>query len=191
MGGLDLAGRSPKESETAFDSLYRRCAEPVYRYCLRRTGDADLAEDALAIVFLEAWRRRDEVDLTSLPAEPWLYGVARNVLRNQRRSRRRRDATLHSLGHARPPAALDDVSERVERQQVMDALVRSLHALPPGQRAVVDLCVLEDRTYEAAAGALRIPVGTVRSRLSRARVHLSLAVRAAEGEAVPRPTTTT
>lgn len=191
MGGLDSARRPPRGTEAAFDALYRRYAEPVYRYCLRQTGDADMAEDALAIVFLEAWRRHGEVDLTSRPAEPWLYGVARNVLRNQRRARRRRDATLRSLGHARPPDAYDDVSERVERRQVLDALLRSLHALPPAQRAVVGLCVLEDRTYEAAAGALRIPVGTVRSRLSRARLHLALSLGMAEGDPAPQPTTTT
>ena len=191
MGGLELTGRPLKDSEAAFDSLYRRHADPVYRYCLRRTRDPDMAEDALAIVFLEAWRRRDEVDLTSRPAEPWLYGVARNVLRNQRRSLRRRDATLRSLGHACLPETSDDVGERVERRQTVDALLRSLHALPPAQRAVVGLCVLEDRTYEAAAGALRIPVGTVRSRLSRARLHLALALRVAEGDHVPLPTTTT
>lgn len=190
MGGLDHARRPPKGSAAAFDLLYRRYADPVYRFCLRQTRDADMAEDALAIVFLEAWRRRGDVDLTSRPAEPWLYGVARNVLRNQRRALRRRDATLRSLGHARPPAC-DDVSERVERRALLDALLRSLHALPPAQRAVIWLCVLEDRTYEAAAGALRIPVGTVRSRLSRARLHLALSLGVAEGDHVPRPTTTT
>jgi RNA polymerase sigma factor (sigma-70 family) len=191
MGGLEISRRPAAEPKAAFDALYRRYADPVYRFCLRRTGDADLAEDALAIVFLEAWRRRGDIDLISRPVEPWLYGVARNVLRNQRRASRRRDATLRSLGHVRPPVAFDEVGERVERQQTMDALLRSLHALPPAQQAVVGLCVLEDRSYEAAAGALHIPIGTVRSRLSRARLHLSLAVRAAEGDPVPHPTTTT
>jgi len=191
MGGLVSTGRPPRGSEAVFDLLYRRYANSVYRFCLRRTGDADLAEDALATVFLEAWRRRGEVDLTSRPAEPWLYGVARNVLRNQQRTLRRRDASLRDLGRATAPSAADEVSERVERRQALELLLCALHALPPAQRAVVGLCVLEDRSYEAAAGALRIPVGTVRSRLSRARLHLALAVRAADGDHVQRPTTTT
>ncbi|HKG37908.1 MAG TPA: RNA polymerase sigma factor [Conexibacter sp.] len=191
MGGLDSTGRPPRGSEAAFDLLYRRYSGSVYRFCLRRTRDADMAEDARAIVFLEAWRRRSEVDLTSRPAEPWLYGVARNVLRNQQRTLRRRDASLRDLGRTTAPSASDDVSERVERRQVLELLVSALHALPPAQRAVVGLCVLEDRSYEAAAGALRIPVGTVRSRLSRARLHLALAVSAADGDHSPHQTTTT
>ncbi|HEV7774768.1 MAG TPA: RNA polymerase sigma factor [Conexibacter sp.] len=191
MGGLASTRRPPRGSEAAFDLLYRRYANSVYRFCLRRTRDADLAEDALAIVFLEAWRRRGDVDLTSRPAEPWLYGVARNVLRNQQRTLRRHNASLRDLGHTTAPSASDDVSERVERRQVLELLLRALHALPPAQRAVVGLCLLEDRSYESAAGALRIPIGTVRSRLSRARLHLALAVSAADADHSPHPTTTT
>ncbi|HKG04506.1 MAG TPA: RNA polymerase sigma factor [Conexibacter sp.] len=191
MGGLASTRRPPRGSEAVFDLLYRRYANSVYRFCLRRTRDADMAEDALAIVFLEAWRRRGEVDLTSRPAEPWLYGVARNVLRNQQRTLRRRNASLRDLGRTAASCAPDDVSERVEHRQALELLLHALHALPPAQRAVVGLCVLEDRSYEAAAGALQIPIGTVRSRLSRARLHLALAVSAADGNHSPQPNTTT
>jgi RNA polymerase sigma-70 factor (ECF subfamily) len=170
-----------------FDALYRRYAEPVYGFCLRRTRDAELAEDARAMVFLEAWRRRRDVDLTSRPAAPWLYGVARNVLRNQQRALRRRDAALWSLQRVEPPQG-EEVSERVQRRAQLDALLGSLRSLSPAQREVVGMCLLEDRSYEAAAGALRIPVGTVRSRLSRARLRLTLDLRAAEGDATT-PTT--
>jgi RNA polymerase sigma factor (sigma-70 family) len=168
----------------AFDVLYRRHADQVYWFCLRRTGDTAQADEARAIVFLEAWRRRSEVDLSSRPAAPWLYGVARNVLRNQRRAVRRYDATMLSLVHVERGRS-EDISEHVQRRQVVAALMRSLQSLPPAQRDVVVLCLLGGRSYEAAARVLHIPVGTVRSRLSRARLHLALAIRAADGTVKP------
>lgn len=180
MPSLDPLRQSPEHGEhVVFDALYRHHADRVYGFCLRRTGNVTQAEEALAIVFLEAWRRRRDVDFASRPAAPWLYGVARNVLRNQRRAMRRHDATLHSLGQVQRGRS-EDVCEYVQRQQVTDALLRSLRALPPAQRDVVGLCLLGDRSYEAAAGALQIPIGTVRSRLSRARTQLASAIRAAE-----------
>jgi RNA polymerase sigma-70 factor (ECF subfamily) len=134
----------------------------------------------MATVFLEAWRRRGEVDFESRPIRPWLYGVARNVLRNQRRAQRRQEATVRSLEYVHRRYA-EDPSEVLVRQQAAHAVVGSLESLPAGQREVVDLCLLGDLSYAAAAGDLEVPVGTVRSRLSRARLHLALAVRAAGG----------
>lgn len=189
MAGARSLGLVHTRSERVdFDALYRRYAEPVYGFCLRRTRDAELAQDARAMVFLEAWRRRAEVDLTARPAGPWLYGVARNVLRNQQRALRRRDAALRSLQHVEPEHG-EEVSERVQRRAQFDALRQSLRSLSPAQREVVGMCLFEDHSYEAAAGALRIPVGTVRSRLSRARLQLALDLRAAEGDANTTPTT--
>src|SRR4051794_28245458 len=108
MGGLATTRRPPRGSEAAFELLYRRYAKSVYRFCLRRTRGADMAEDALAIVFLEAGRGRGGVALPSRPAEPWLYGVARNVLRNQRRALHRRNASLRDLGRTAAACAPDD-----------------------------------------------------------------------------------
>lgn len=180
MASPDPLKQAPERGEhVAFDALYRHHADRVYGFCLRRTGDVGQAEEARAIVFLEAWRRRRDIDLASRPAGPWLYGVARNVLRNQRRAVKRRDAALHSLGAVQRNRS-EDVSEYVQRRQVIDALLRTLQTLPPAQREVVGLCLLGDRSYEAAAGALQIPIGTVRSRLSRARTQLTSAIHTAE-----------
>src|SRR5690348_9920897 len=71
---------------SAFGRLYERHARTVYNYCFRRTGDWAAAEDLTAIVFLEAWRRRNQVQLQRQDAIPWFLGVATNVLRNARRS---------------------------------------------------------------------------------------------------------
>jgi RNA polymerase sigma-70 factor (ECF subfamily) len=175
-------GRAEREAveRAAFDSLYRDHADQLYGFCLRRTGNPSLAEEARATVFLEAWRRRREIDLTSRPVAPWLFGVARNVLRNQRRTEGRQDATQRDLSRLQRRHA-EDLSEQLARRELASALVGSLRDLPPPQRQVVGLCLLGQRSYAAAAGTLEIPVGTVRSRLSRARLHIEIAVRAADG----------
>jgi RNA polymerase sigma-70 factor (ECF subfamily) len=168
----------PAGEREAFDALYRRYADQLYAYCRRRSHSRESAEDACAIVFLEAWRRRAEVDLTGRPPAPWLYGVARNVLHSQRRSHCRREQAISSLRCLKPEHH-EDVSERYEQRQLAGALVEQLGALPPGQRAVVGLCALHEHSYEAAATTLQIPVGTVRSRFSRARLRLATGLQAA------------
>jgi RNA polymerase sigma-70 factor (ECF subfamily) len=170
-------GTKDERERAAFDAIYRLYADKVYGFCLRRTGNTALADEARAIVFLEAWRRRREIDFRSKPVAPWLYGVARNVLRNQSRAERRQNATQRSLG--RLPRYSEDLTEHLQRRQEMSALLRSLRTLPSAQREVIGLCLLDDDSYEAAAGKLQIPVGTVRSRLSRARVQLASDLRAA------------
>lgn len=176
MGGASNTENGPGTDREVFTSLYQRYSDQLYRFCLRQTSDPTLAEEALATLFLEAWRRRREVDLASRPSAPWLFAVARNVLRNQRRSLRRQEAMVRSLEHSQSWHA-EDPSEELERRQTAAALVLSLLRLPEKQRQVVTLCLLSGLSYEAAAGDLKIPVGTVRSRLSRARLTLSLAVR--------------
>jgi RNA polymerase sigma factor (sigma-70 family) len=168
------------EEGKSFSCAYRSYADELYRFCLRQTGDRALAEEVSATVFLEAWRRYEEVDFSSRPIRPWLYGVARNVLRNQRRAQLRQEEAIRDLGQLNRRYA-DDPSEELARREVTCALVCSLESLTEGQRQVVNLCLLGDSSYEAAAGDLEVPVGTVRSRLARARLNLTLAVRAASG----------
>ncbi len=179
-GSLGRGCRTKAEDENAFACAYRRHGKELYRFCLRRLGNPGAAEEALATVFLEAWRRREEVDFSSRPMRPWLFGVARNVVRNQRRAQHRQEVTVRNLEHLHRRHA-EDPSEELARRQVADALICSLGALPDGQRQVVSLCLLGDRSYEAAADDLKVPVGTVRSRLYRARLNLALAVRVADG----------
>jgi len=167
----DLQRRSPSDGEV-FDQLFRRHGRELYSYCLRRTRNAAMAQDVHAAIFLEAWRRRGEVDLVSLPALPWLYGVAANLLRNEWRSTRRRREALGRLASSEREH-MDGLAEQLERIELLAAVVCAMRRLPVHHRDVLVLCVLEDRSYEAAARALGVPVGTVRSRLARARRHLA------------------
>src|SRR5699024_6044362 len=135
----------------------------IHRFALRRTGDPDHAEDVTATVFLEAWRRRRGTVLHQPAALPWLYGVATNVLRNWRRSRRRHDAALERLRH-RPlpsPRLVEQQAEAVaEARHVLDRLPD----LPRRELDVVVLAVWEELSTAEIAVALDIPAGTVKSR---------------------------
>jgi RNA polymerase sigma-70 factor (ECF subfamily) len=157
-----------------FGALFDRHARVIYNYCFRRTGDWATAEDLMSIVFLEAWRRRTTLRERSQDAIlPWLYGVATNVVRNNRRSSRRHSAALARL----PPAATEtDIASatdnRLDDAYAMRDLLARLRRLPRAQQDVFVLCAWMDLTYEQVAAALNVPVGTVRSRLARARHRL-------------------
>jgi RNA polymerase sigma-70 factor (ECF subfamily) len=156
----------------AFGVLFERHARPVYNHLFRRTADWSLAEDLTSVVFLEAWRRRADVRLEHDLALPWLLGVATNVLRNRRRSQWRYRAALERVPRERVEDFADDADSRLEDEQRMQAVLGSLSRLPKREQDVIALCVWADLSYEEASVALDIPVGTVRSRLSRARARL-------------------
>jgi RNA polymerase sigma factor (sigma-70 family) len=153
----------------AFTALFERHAKTIYNYCFRRVGDWSAAEDLLSVVFLEAWRRRDK-ELPPGKVLPWLYGIATNVVRNRRRSERRYRAALARVPAARPENDFgDDADLRLDDERRMRDALALLKTLPRGQQDVFVLCAWADLSYEDAAFALGVPVGTVRSRLSRAR----------------------
>jgi RNA polymerase sigma-70 factor (ECF subfamily) len=168
----DLWRRVRAGHEDAFTTLYRRHADSVYNYCFRRLGDWSAAEDLVAIVFLEAWRRRD-AEVTPGKVLPWLYGISTNVVRNRRRSEHRYAAALRRLAPESPsPDPADDAVLRADDERRMKTLLVRVSELSKQEQDVLALCVWSELTYEDAASALGIPVGTVRSRLARARARL-------------------
>jgi RNA polymerase sigma-70 factor (ECF subfamily) len=164
--------RAAAGESAAFATLFERHSRTVYNYCFRRIGDWSQAEELAAIVFLEAWRRRADVRIERAEALPWLLGVATNVLRNTRRSQRRYRAALERLPRERGEDFSVDVDDRLDDERQMRAVLSALDELPRADQDVLALCVWEELTYEQAALALDLPVGTVRSRLSRARARL-------------------
>jgi RNA polymerase sigma-70 factor (ECF subfamily) len=164
--------RAASGEKDAFGLLFERHARSVYNYCFRRTGDWSQAEELTAIVFLEAWRRRRDIQLEREDALPWLLGVATNLVRNLRRTHRRWRSAIDRLPR---PSIADfevDVDERLDDERRMQAVLRVVGRLPRADQDVLALCIWEGLSYEEAALALDIPVGTVRSRLSRARARL-------------------
>jgi len=165
---------SSSSTRTAlFEQLFDAHARDLHSFCFRRTGDRSLAEDLTSTVFLEAWRRRDEIELSPATARPWLFGVAINVLRNHKRAMRRYDVALGRITESvRSLGAEPDAGERLEAELTMRRILAAVNRLPRRHQEVFSLYVWSELTYEQIATALNIPVGTVRSRLARARERL-------------------
>jgi RNA polymerase sigma factor (sigma-70 family) len=158
----------------AFGELFRRHSRAVYAYCARRTGDLHAAEDLTSVTFLEAFRRRRTLRLSSTSALPWLLGVANNVTRNTERSVRRYRS---ALGRVSPPpdgtSAEEVAIEHIGAQQALTRAVEALRQLSPAEQDIVHLVLWSELSYADAASSLGIPVGTVRSRLASARQKLT------------------
>ena len=170
----ELARALRTGSPDALAALFDRHADRIYNHCFRWIGDWAEAEDAVGTVFLEVWRHRHRVAIHDDSALPWLYGVATNVCRNLTRGRRRRLLATSSLPAAEAVADhADQVTDRLASEQRMRTVLAAVENLPPGEREVLSLVAWAGLTYEQAAAALDVPVGTVRSRLSRARARLA------------------
>jgi RNA polymerase sigma-70 factor (ECF subfamily) len=159
----------------SFGALFERHARSVYNHCFRRTASWADAEELMSTVFLEAWRRRHEVRPLADSARPWLLGVANNLLRNHRRSHRRQGAALARLGAdgSCEPDPADDVAGRLADELQMGRVLALVEHLPARDQEVLALCAWAELTYQEAAAVLDVPVGTVRSRLARARGRLA------------------
>jgi len=159
--------------QEAFGRVFDRHADLVYRFVRRRTGDGGLTEDVTAQVFLEAWRQRSKVHLLNGSLRSWLLGVAGNLVRRHWRSLERGN---RAIGRLPVPALVgnhaDDVVEHLEGELRFAELRVRMESLPRSQLEVLLLWAWEELSYEEIAEAVGIPVGTVRSRLSRARAHL-------------------
>ncbi|HEX7164870.1 MAG TPA: RNA polymerase sigma factor [Trebonia sp.] len=168
-----LRARARAGDADAFGEVFDSCAKAVYNHAFRLTGDWSVAEDVMAQTFLEAWRSRERIAADGGSLRPWLLGIATNLARGHRRAARRQVAALLRLG---PPPDVpdfsDDVTGRLDDANRIAALHRSLSRLRPDEFEVLALCVWSDLSYAETAEALGIPVGTVRSRLSRARARL-------------------
>lgn len=170
----DLAAALQAGEQEAVAALFDRHADRIYHHCFRLTADRADAEDATASTFLEVWHRHERVQVHDGSALPWLYGVATNVCRNLTRKRRRH---LRAVARIDEPGAQPDhadrVAERLDSEQRMRDVLASIERLPQRERDVVALVAWSGLSYEEAAAALAVPVGTVRSRLSRARARLT------------------
>jgi RNA polymerase sigma factor (sigma-70 family) len=167
----------------AFGELFERHAQAIYGYCVRRTGDSCVAEDLLSIVFLEAWRRRLDARVDDGKVLPWLYGIAANVLRNQRRSLRRYRAALARLPlELAEPDFSDDAAARVSATAEAQGFMRDLDRLTSRERDVWSLVEWEGLSAAEVAAALGVSEAAVRTRLVRARARLRTTELARIGE---------
>ncbi len=170
-----LLRRMAAGDEESFTTLYRRHQAAIYRFALHMSGTPAIAEDVTQEVFLNLIRRPNGYDGRRGALLSYLYGMARNLV-------------LRSLA-SRPGVPLDtgdrpaagDLFEDLTRRQLAAAVRRAVLRLPPRYREVVVLCDLEEMDYAEAAQVLGCAVGTVRSRLHRARALLAGKLRPRQG----------
>jgi RNA polymerase sigma-70 factor (ECF subfamily) len=157
------------ERADRFGHIYESYYGAVSAYARRRLTDGDLAQDAVSETFLVAWRRLDDVPAGS-DALPWLYGVARRVIANQRRGNLRRGELSSRL--AREPTLNREVDAGVlfddERRTVLSALDR----LRPGEQEILRLAVWEELSHREIGLVVGCSEATVAVRLHRARGRL-------------------
>jgi RNA polymerase sigma-70 factor (ECF subfamily) len=159
-----------------FAAIYDRYFTEIYRYVAGRLGP-DVADDLAAETFADAFRKRADFQPGRGALRPWLYGIATNLVARHRRVEARRLNAISRAASRTPggPAAADPgdlqdrAAARVSAQQLRRPLARALAQLPDGDRDVLLLISVADLSYEEVAAALRIPAGTVGSRLNRAR----------------------
>ena len=161
--------RRSRDSPAAFGELYDRHASVIYRYAARRAGDF-AADDVTAETFLVAWGRLESFDLDRDDARPWLFGIATNLLRRHHRAEAK---MLKTAAKAASREAMADDSDRIAAQVDATAatgrIARTLKSMAAIDRETLLLYAWADLTYEGIALAMDVPVGTVRSRLNRAR----------------------
>ena len=169
--------RSWDEPDT-FAVLFNRYADDIHRYAARRLG-TEAADDLMAETFVIAFQQRRRYDVSRPQARPWLYGIVTNLVGQHRRAEARRLRALSRAATASPaegePLA-DRVAAKVSAEGSRGQLAGALAALPARHRDVLLLIAWGDLDYAEAAEALGVPVGTVRSRLHRARTKLRQAL---------------
>ena len=153
-----------------FAVLYERHVGAVSVFLARRVG-AGVAEDLTAEVFVRAFRARAKYGVQHDTALPWLLGIASNLIADHRRAERRRLSALERLAGTTAEFASDPASVELGAD-----LVRALRRLPAVDRDTLLLMVWGELSYDEAAVALGVPIGTVRSRIARARERLAGAV---------------
>jgi RNA polymerase sigma-70 factor (ECF subfamily) len=157
------------EEEERFALIFDRHFGAIHRYLHRRVGK-ELADDLAADTFTQAFDHRRGYDPSRQDAAPWLFGIAANLLRHHRRAERRRlfayaRAGVDPVSHI----DVDAVHDRVDAAAASPLVAIALMTLDPGDREALLLLAWADLTYQQIAEALAIPVGTVRSRIHRAR----------------------
>ena len=163
-----LIARSVLARPDAFVSVVRRHEAAIHGYLARRSG-RQAADDLLADVWLRAFAARGSYDTEYADARPWLYGIARNVLREHWRASRRTEPAAVDEMRVDPWDGIDD---RLDAASRAEAVLSAVRALPAVEREVLLLVAWEQLTLADTARVLGIPPGTARSRLHRARATL-------------------
>ena len=164
----ELIQRAAGGDRSAFETLYRRYARPVFGLALRRLGDRGRAEDAVQETFASIWRSAGSYRPERGPGAPWLYAVARNAIVDRARSRSEAptEAPEEASAEAGPP-------DRAEQSWVAWRVHRALEELPEREREVIVLAYWSGLSQSEVAEYLAIPLGTVKTRTRAALARLA------------------
>lgn len=178
----NLLQRIAKGDESAFLTFYRQYQGPVYRFAMQMSGKTELAEEVTQDVFMAAMRAAGEYDAAKGSQMAFLYGIARNYVMRCLERERQYVALLSDpeTEQADLPSLEQSALDGLTKTERVESLRKAVLALPPAYREAVVLCDLEELDYSAAAEALGCAVGTIRSRLHRARALLAEKMRAGE-----------
>jgi RNA polymerase sigma-70 factor (ECF subfamily) len=161
--------RASRLEPAAFGAVFDRHWVRIHRYCVVRAGPP--GEDVAAETFRVAFDRRSDYDGRQ-DAAPWLYGIATNLLRNWFRSAARGERAMRRSTGQASGDELEDALERAEAQRLGPELAAVLGQLTAEERDALLLHACAELTYDQIARATRVPIGTVRSRIHRARTRV-------------------
>jgi RNA polymerase sigma factor (sigma-70 family) len=166
----DAAALAASRADPAgFATLYDRYAAQLYRYAYQRIG-VQSAEDVVADTFLAAFQQREWYDPSRADVRPWLFGIlTRKLARHYRAEKARYRALARSIPETVQDGPDEQIAARVTAGAVRGPLAAAIRRLSEGDRNVLLLVAWCDFSYDEVAAALDIPLGTVRSRLHRAR----------------------
>ena len=168
--------RARRGDTAAFEALVTPCEPMLWRLCWQMLGNREDARDALQEIMVKAWRALDRFD-GKAAVSTWLYRIGVNHCTDLLRQRSlRRVESLDSLREDRgfdPPSPAEDPAEALEHKERNAAIRQAIGQLPPDQRTALVLFALEHRSYEEIAALTGAELGTVKSRIARAREKLA------------------
>lgn len=181
---IELLDRLARGDEASFVTLYRRRQAGIYRFAWHMSGSPAVAEDVTQETFLALLRQAHRYDPSKGPLASYLYGIARHLVRRALGGPHAEHEEQERIELVEDPAWVDPL-DTLSRQQSVALVQEAVATLPSPYREVIVLCDLEELAYAEAAAALGQPVGTVRSRLHRARKLLARKLRAAGDQEAP------
>ncbi|MFS0893300.1 RNA polymerase sigma factor [Microbacterium sp. 179-I 3D3 NHS] len=175
-GDADVWEAARAGDADAFAAVFDRHVDRVHRHAGRFTRSREDAEDVTAMVFLEAWRLRSRVRVVNGSVIGWLLVTATNIARNSARTRMRHDRLLRRLRPEVVPDHAEEVLDAETRSHRRGEVEAAFARLSASDQEILALCVIEEVAPVDAARLLRLPAGTVRTRLSRAKERLRVAM---------------
>jgi RNA polymerase sigma-70 factor (ECF subfamily) len=165
-----LLDRACRGDEAAFSQLFARHQRPIYLYAVRMCG-ADAGDDVVQETFLALLKQRGRYDAARGSVGAWLFGIARHVVMKQ--LQRRYGPIDFDPPDDNTAAAHETPFDALTRAEDVEAVRAAVDVLAPAYREAIVLCELQEMDYATAAAIMQCPIGTVRSRLHRARAQLA------------------